>query len=259
MIGICGISGIGKNNLAKAIYNLMYMHYEGSCFCEYAKEVTKRQGIIQVQMHLINKILKTEDLKISSVSEGSTVIKQRMACKPILLVLDDVDHRDQLEALAGSADEDRSLELFRSYAFKEKVSSIEFKEVSQKVVKYVQGHPLALKVLGRFLYDKTVGQWVSELEKLKVYPNEQLQRVLRISYDGLDLHQKNILLDIACLFVGENRDFVASILDGYNFFADTNMKVLVDKSLIMISGDMSLQMHDLIQAMARGIVREESI
>nr|GEY77286.1 NB-ARC domains-containing protein [Tanacetum cinerariifolium]GEY79378.1 NB-ARC domains-containing protein [Tanacetum cinerariifolium] len=46
------------------------------------------------------------------------------------------------------------------------------------------------------------------------------------NYDGLDLHQKNILLDIACLFVGENMDFVASVLDG---------------------------------SMAKGIVREESI
>ncbi|GJT26297.1 NB-ARC domains-containing protein [Tanacetum coccineum] len=93
---------------------------------------------------------------------------------------DDLDEHEQLEALAG-------FPLF---------------------------HPLALKVLGRFLYEKTVGQWVSELDKLKVYPNEQIQRVLRLSYDGLDLHQKNILLDIACLFVGENRDFVASVLDG---------------------------------------------
>ncbi|GJW85859.1 NB-ARC domains-containing protein [Tanacetum coccineum] len=154
--------------------------------------------------------------------------------------------------------EDQSLELLRSYAFKEKESSRGFEEAVEKVVKYVQGHPLALKVLGRFLYGKSVGQWVSELNQLKVHPNEEIQRVLRLSYDGLNLHQQNILLDIACSFIGVNRDFAASILDGCNFFADTNIQVLVDKSLITISSKNSLLMHDLIQAMAREIVREES-
>ncbi|GJU96096.1 NB-ARC domains-containing protein [Tanacetum coccineum] len=292
MIGICGISGIGKRTLAKAIYNLMYVHFEESCFCEDVKEVTKRQGLYQVQLHMIGKIMKIEDLKISSVGEGIMAIKKMISSKPVLLVLDDVDDHQQLEALAGSTtwffpgsliiftgkdkqllkshrvdeihdmyflNEDQSLELFCFYAFKEKAYSREYEEVSQEVVKYVKGHPLALKVLGRFLYDKTVGQWVSELDKLKLYPNEQIQRVLHLSYDELDLLQKNILLDIVCLFVGEKRDFVASMLDGCNFFADTNMKVLADKSLITISSDMSLQMHDLIQAMARGIVREESL
>ncbi|GJU66416.1 NB-ARC domains-containing protein [Tanacetum coccineum] len=290
MIGISGISGIGKTILAKAIYNLMYVHFEGSCFCEDVKGVAKRQGLIQVQLHMIGKIMKIEDLKISSVGEGIMVIKRMMSSKPILLVLDDVDDREQLEALAGSPtwfcpgsliiftgndkqvlrsqrveihdikflDEDKSLELFYSYAFKEKKPSTGFKEVAEEVVKYVQGHPLALKVLGHFLYGKTTGQWVSELEWLKVRPNEHIQRVLRLSCDGLNVHQQSILLDIACLFIGENRDFVASVLDGCNFFADTNIRVLVDKSLITISSTKSLQMNNLIQAMAREIVFEES-
>ncbi|GKC72498.1 NB-ARC domains-containing protein, partial [Tanacetum coccineum] len=205
---------------------------------------------------------------------------------------DDVDDHEQLEALAGSPtwfcpgsliiftgkdkqllrshrvdgihdmkflDEDKSLELFYSFAFDGKNPSTGFEEAAEKVVKYVQGHPLALKVLGRFLYGKTVGQCVSELDQLKVHLSEKIQSVLRLSYDGLNLHQQNILLDIACVFIGENSDFVASVLDGCNFFADTNMRVLVDKSLITISSNMSLQMHDLIQAMAKAIVREESI
>nr|GEZ05679.1 NB-ARC domains-containing protein [Tanacetum cinerariifolium] len=235
---------------------------------------------------------KVNMIGVCGVGEGIMVIKKMMSSKPILLVLDNVDDHEQLEALAGSPtwfcpgsliiftgkdkqllrshrvdgihdmkflDEDKFLELFYSFAFEGKNPSTGFEEAAEKVVKYVQGHPLALKVLGRFLYGKTVGQWVSELDQLKVHPNEKIQRVLRLSYDGLNLHQQNILLDIACVFIGENNDFVASILDGCNFFADANMRVLVDKSLITISSNMSLQMHDLIQAMARAIVREESI
>ncbi|GJR50542.1 NB-ARC domains-containing protein [Tanacetum coccineum] len=245
MIGICGISGIGKTTLAKAIYNLIY---------------------------IIDDIMKTRELKISNVGQGTMVIKKMMSSKPILLVLDDVDHRDELKALAGSAswffpgsliiftgkdkqllrshrvdeihdmdflDDDESLELFGSYAFQDKSPSTGFQELAEKAVNYVQGHPLALIVLGCFLYGKTVGQWVSELERLRGHLNEEIHRVLRLSYDGLNFQKQNILLDIACLFIGEKSDFVASILDGCNFFADTNMQVLVDKSLITISSNMS--------------------
>ncbi|GKE19290.1 NB-ARC domains-containing protein [Tanacetum coccineum] len=213
-----------------------------------------------------------------------------MSSKPVLLVLDDVDDHEQLDALAGSPtwfcpgsliiftgkdkqllrshrveihdmkflDEDESLELFSSYAFEDKCPSTCFEEAAKKVVKYVQGHPLALKILGRFLFGKTVCQWVSELDQLKLLPNKEIQQVLRLSYDGLNLNQQNIILDIGCSFIGVNSDFAATVLDGCNFFADTNIQVLVDKSLITISSNNLLQMHDLIQAMARGIVSEES-
>ncbi|GJY12790.1 NB-ARC domains-containing protein [Tanacetum coccineum] len=67
----------------------------------YVQGVSKRQGLTQVQIQMIGNIMKTEDLKVSSVGEGIMVIKHMIACKPILLVSDDVDDHEQLEALVG--------------------------------------------------------------------------------------------------------------------------------------------------------------
>ncbi|PWA76345.1 NB-ARC domains-containing protein [Artemisia annua] len=289
MIGICGISGIGKTTLAKAVYNSMHTHFDGSCFCDNVQGVEKQQGLTQVQMQMIGKILKTDDLKISSVGEGSMVIKQRLACKRILLVLDDVNNVEQLEALAGSRDwfypgsliiftgkdkqllrshkvdelyemesldDYEALELFSLNAFGERHPTKDFEEFASQIVKYLHGHPLALKVIGRSLYEKSVDFWKSELERLQTYPNSEIVQKLRPSFDSLASDQKRMFLDIAFAFIGENKDFAASVLHSSHCSANAIIEVLADKFLIIVYED-CLQMHELIQSMAREITREE--
>ena len=65
---------------------------------------------------------------------------------------------------------------------------------------------------------------------------------------------------IACALIGENKDFAASVLHSSHCSANAIIEVLADKFLITVSAyDMRLQMHELIQSMAREIVHEEFI
>ena len=58
-------------------------------------------------------------------------------------------------------------------------------------------------------------------------------KVLRISFDGLRPNEKDIFLDIACFFKGEDKNRVVDILKDSGYYKD--IEILKDKSLITIS------------------------
>lgn len=153
---------------------------------------------------------------------------------------------------------DDALQLFSRYAFKAESPDEDFKLEAQSVVKYAGGNPLALKVLGSFLFRKSIEDWESALRKLRKIANPDIHNLLRISFDGLDKEEQNIFLDIACFFKRKRRDYVIKILDGSYHSAEYGIGALVDKSLISITKYKKIHMHDLIQEMGWEIVREKS-
>ncbi|RZB97727.1 disease resistance-like protein DSC1 [Glycine soja] len=299
VIGIWGKGGIGKTTLAAAIFHKVSFQYEGTCFLENVAEESKRHGLNYVCNKLFSKLLR-EDINIDTNKVIPSNVPKRLRRKKVFIVLDDVNTPQLLENLVGAGAEwlgagsrvivttrDRhvlksrgvekihevkemnfhnSLKLFSLNAFGKTYPTEEYEELSKRVMVYAKGIPLALKVLGSFLRSKSENEWDSALTKLKKIPNQEIQTVLRLSYDGLDDGDKNIFLDIACFFKGQKGDSVTKVLNACGFSADIGIKNLLDKALITTTTDMHdsttdscIDMHDLIQEMGRGIVREESI
>ncbi|CAL5347747.1 unnamed protein product [Camellia sinensis] len=154
MIGIYGLGVIGKTTIAKAVCS--------------------------------------KNLKIGSVDRGVNLMKERLHSKKVLIVLDDVDQSSQLNNLAGNRDwfglgsriiitardehlfkglkvDERympeelnhieSLQLFSWHAFRETNPLENFAELANDIISYARGLPLALEILGSYLFGRNILEW----------------------------------------------------------------------------------------------------
>nr|XP_023872056.1 TMV resistance protein N-like [Quercus suber] len=289
-IRVWGMGGMGKTTLVRVVYHMVSKEFEAYSFIEDVRENSEKQGLVGLQQKLISNILKEKKLKITDKDDGVLYIKKRLCHKGILLVLDDVNKFDQLKMSVGEHDwfgprsriiittrdvhvlsthgvdgiyevqglyDKDAFQLFCSKAFRKEHVPKDYLVMSEEFVKYAAGLPLALEVLGSFLFGKSTIEWKSAFERLQEYPNTEILQVLQIGFDGLDYTEKEIFLHIACFFNHDMKDHVVEIIDILGLHPVIGLKKLTDMSLLKIDDDRDiLWMHDLLEEMGKNIGNE---
>ncbi|CAN1827702.1 Disease resistance protein L6 [Linum perenne] len=158
-------------------------------------------------------------LSAKDVNDGIRVIRERVCKHKLLIVLDDVDERE--------------------------------------FIRVATGLPLYLKVIGSLLFKRDKSFWKDKLIELKQIPPTEVQERLRISYNDLTHNQKQIFLDIACLFTEVYKEGPMHMWRDCDFHPTSAINTLVQRSLVKIGNDDAIWMHDHVRDLGRAIVREE--
>ncbi|CAN4108223.1 unnamed protein product [Withania somnifera] len=242
-------------------------------------------GLITLQKQLRKCLLKNQKVKISSFDEGIIKIKNALCHRKVLLVLDDVDEPDLVEAIFDMKDwfghgskiivttRHKSLlrpqlghevhKLFNWHAFGENNPISEdynYKEYSEEVIEWCRGLPLALQVISSSLAEKSNNVWRSAIEKLRQISTNKIVDKLRLSDELLeDDHDQNLFLHLSCFFVKMEKESVVRILDNCDFYTLVGLQNLIDRSLVTIGEYVNdIRMHRLVRDMGRDIVRREA-
>ncbi|ESQ55159.1 hypothetical protein EUTSA_v10024234mg [Eutrema salsugineum] len=294
MIGILGPSGIGKSTIARVLYSKYSHHFQLIVFMENIKRRYPRLAYdeystkLQLQNEFLSQIINQEGIKIHHLG----VAQDRLKDKRVLVVLDDVDHLVQLDAMAketrwfgpgsriiittqdkrllnahginhiyevGFPHEDEALEIFCMAAFGQNSPYEGFKILAREVTGLGGRLPLGLRVMGSYLKGRSEQEWRQELPRLRTSLDGEIESVLEFSYNALRAEDKALFLYIACFFNNERIEKVQVHLAKNFSNVSQGLQVLAEKSLISISGWGSIEMHDLLARLGKEIVGRQAI
>lgn len=286
MIGICGVAGIGKTTLARAVYDSIGQQFEGLCFLCNVREYSTKYGLAYLQQVILSDMV-GENINLRNEIEGISILIRKLQSKRILLILDDVDKLDQLKNLAGAPSwfgcgsriiiTTRHKDILAAHGvgniydvpifdYQEALhflSAVASKRpnpegVWDRAISCARGLPLVLKVIASDLFEKSTDEWEISLDRYEKVRNEGTQSIFEVSYNSLNECEKRIFIDIACFFNGETFSYVKEILSACGFYTKYGFDRLKDRSLISITPSGRLLVHDHIIGMAMNIVHQES-
>nr|AXU93617.1 RPP4/RPP5-like protein [Arabidopsis thaliana] len=262
MAGIWGQSGIGKSTIGRALFSQLSSQFPLRAFVTYKSTSGSDVSGMKLswEKELLSEILGQKDIKIDHFG----VVEQRLKHKKVLILLDDVDNLEFLKTLVGKAEwfgsgsriivitQDRqllkaheidlvyevklpsqglALQMISQYAFGKDSPPDDFKALAFEVAELAGSLPLGLSVLGSSLKGRDKDEWVKMMPRLRNDSDDKIEETLRVGYDS---NVKELLED------------------------DVGLTMLVEKSLIRITADGDIEMHNLLEKLGREIDRAKS-
>nr|AXU93575.1 RPP4/RPP5-like protein [Arabidopsis thaliana] len=284
MVGIWGQSGIGKSTIGRALFSQLSSQFHHRAFITYKSTSCSDVSAMKLswEKELLSEILGQKDIKI----EHFGVVEQRLKHKKVLILLDDVDNLEFLKTLVGKAEwfgsgsriivitQDRqllkaheidlvyevklpsqglALQMISQYAFGKDSPPDDFKALAFEVAELAGSLPLGLSVLGSSLKGRDKDEWVKMMPRLRNDSDDKIEETLRVCYDRLNKKSRELFKCIACFFNGFKVSNVKELLED-----DVGLTMLAEKSLIRITPDGDIEMHNLLEKLGREIDRAKS-
>ncbi|XP_019089547.1 PREDICTED: protein SUPPRESSOR OF npr1-1, CONSTITUTIVE 1-like isoform X2 [Camelina sativa] len=223
MIGILGPSGIGKTTIARFLFNELSNRFHLRVFMEDIRErysgsrpcYDEYSAKLQLQERFLSQLFNSQHIKILHLG----VLKERLKKKKVLVVLDDVDRLEQLDALAketewfgpgsrilittqnkkllnahriehiyevGFSPPDEASQILCLYAFGQKSPKDGFENLASKVTELSGGLPLKLKLMGSYLRGMSKQKWENILPRLRAIVDSEIGNIVKSTYGKLN-------------------------------------------------------------------------
>ncbi|GLJ08372.1 hypothetical protein SUGI_0087450 [Cryptomeria japonica] len=292
IIGIWGMGGAGKTTLAKKFYNEKCSNVDSSSFVHNIRNAAAKNELHKKQKILLKDLGVANIPDFDDIEKGMEILSSRLRSICVLIILDDVDSLTQLDALLPMKDSLKrdslilvttresevlkhwsissiykiepmdpiyAKELFCWHAFLQPSPSSGFEELATKFTKSCNGLPLSLKVLGSQLYCHSSKEvWEDLWNKIsKILPRD-IKNKLRVSYDALDDEEKQMFLDVACFFIGEDYMKAIVVWQESDWSGLYSWERLVNKCLVELDNDNCIKMHDHLRDLGREIANTQS-
>lgn len=158
----------------------------------------------------------------------------------------------------GEMNSTQALQLLSRHAFRKDSPPPDYLDLSNEVVSVAGRLLLSLEITGSHLHGRSKEEWKEKIRRLRKLPHGDIQRKLMISYEALDYRTKQIFLDVACFFINKTRTNAVYMWKACNLDPDMGIKELVSTSLVKVTDNGKLWMHDHLRDLGREMIYLEN-